>query len=449
MNWKKLWIWLLIITALLIILAIIGPKIGIISPKNIYEVTTAKATRKDITEIITASGKIQPEVEVKISSDVSGEIVELLVKEGDEVKKGQLLAKIKPDVYLSSLQRMEASLESAKANLGNAKARLAQIEAQFMQTELTYQRNKKLYEQGTISQAEYDNSFSAYKMAKAEVEAARQSVLAAEYTVKSTEASLNEANANLVRTNIYAPMSGTVSKLNVKLGERVVGTMQMAGTEMMRIADLNAMEAVVTVNENDIVRIHIGDTATIEVDAYTNDIFKGIVTSVANSSTNTTSSISSTVSTDQVATYEVKIKILPESYAHLIKSIGSPYPFRPGMSATVDIRTKNEKNVIAVPLQAVTTRPDTILLSLKIPFDHNKKKKVIECVFRISPNETIELIPVETGIQNDEWIHIIKGINENDEVVTGPFNLLSKKLKHGDRIKKIEPFKKATPIDQP
>lgn len=437
MNWRKIWIWVSLLTIFLILAVIIGRKTGLIHRGNVYEVTIGKATKRDIVEIITASGKIQPEVEVKISSDVSGEIVELLVKEGDEVKKNQLLAKIKPDVYISSLQRMEASLESAKANLGNARARLAQVEAQFVQTELTYQRNKKLYEQGTISQAEYDNSLSAYKMAKAEVEAARQSVLAAEYTVKSTEASLNEANAQLLRTNIYAPMSGTVSKLNVKLGERVVGTMQMAGTEMMRIADLNAMEVMVTVNENDIVRIHMGDTATIEVDAYSNKLFKGVVTSLANSSSNTTSGLTSTVNTDQVASYEVRIRMLPESYKHLTEK--NLYPFRPGMSATVDIRTRIEKNVLAVPLQAVVTRPDSLFKSLNIPLKEANKKKQVECVFRLtSDSKAVELVPVETGIQDDQWIHILKGVNENDEVVTGPFNILNKKLKNGDKIKKIE-----------
>ncbi len=437
MNWRKIWIWGIILTIFLILVVIVGRKTGLIQQGIVYEVTIGKATKRDIVEIITASGKIQPEVEVKISSDVSGEIVELLVKEGDEVKKGQLLAKIKPDVYLSSLQRMEASLESAKANLGNARARLAQIEAQFIQTELTYQRNKKLYEQGAISQAEYDNSLTAYKMAKADVEAARQNVVAAEFVVKSSEASLNEASAQLVRTNIYAPMSGTVSKLNVKQGERVVGTMQMAGTEMMRIADLNVMEVIVTVNENDIVRIHKGDTATIEVDAYSNDLFKGVVTSLANSSSSTTSGLTSAVNTDQVASYEVKIRMLSESYKHLTEK--NIYPFRPGMSATVDIRTRIEKNVLAVPLQAVVTRPDSLLKSLNIQAKETYKKKQVECVFRLTADrKSVELVPVETGIQDDQWVHVLSGINENDEVVTGPFNILSKKLKNGDKIKITE-----------
>ncbi|MGQ9847229.1 MAG: efflux RND transporter periplasmic adaptor subunit, partial [Bacteroidales bacterium] len=423
---------------LLILLAIIGPKIGLVN-NNLTEVTVDKSVRRNIVELITANGKIQPEAEIKISSDVSGEIVELTVKEGDEVKKGQLLAKIKPDIYISSLQRMEASLESAKANLENARARLSQIEAQFTQTELTYQRNKKLFEQGAISQAEYDNSFSAYKMSKADVEAAKQSVLAAEFTVKSTEASLNEAYANFAKTNIYAPTDGTISKLNVKLGERVVGTMQMAGTEMMRIANLNLMEVLVNVNENDIVKVHLGDTSFIELDAYPNQNFKGIVTSIANSSNLSSSTLGgASVNTDQVASYEVKIRILPESYSHLI-SDKNKYPFRPGMSATVDIRTKVEKNVLAVPVQAVVTRSDSILEKIDSTYKtNNYKKKQVECVFRLKADNTVELVPVITGIQDDQWIHILKGINEGDKVVTGPFNILSKKLKHNDKVKVLE-----------
>lgn len=438
MKIKKVGRWLIVALIVLILLAIIGPKIGLINNNDVIEVTADNATKRTIIELITANGKIQPEVEVKISSDVSGEIVELTVKEGDEVKKGQLLAKIKPDIYISSLQRMEASLESAKANWGNAKARLSQIEAQFTQTELSYQRNKKLFEQGAISQAEYDNSLSAYKMGKADVEAAKQNVLAAEFTVKSTEASLNEANANLVKTNIYAPNEGTVSKLNVKLGERVVGTMQMAGTEMLRIADLNIMEVLVNVNENDIVRVHLGDTSYIDLDAYPNQTFKGIVTSIANSSNISSSSLSGSVNTDQVANYEVKIRILPESYANLITE-KNKYPFRPGMSATVDIRTKVEKNILAVPVQSVTTRSDSLIKIMDSTYKTTgEKKKQIECVFRLKKDNTVELVPVKTGIQDDQWIHILSGLNEGDKVVTGPFNILSKKLKPNEKVKIIE-----------
>jgi len=432
MKTKKIWRWLIIVVVVLLVLAIIGPKIGLGGGGGEIEVTKGKVENRTIVELITANGKIQPEVEVKISSDVSGEIVELNVKEGDEVKKGQLLARIKPDIYISTMEGMEASLESAKANLGNARARLAQVQAQFAQTELTYNRNKKLFDQGAISQADYDNSFSAYQMGKADVDAAKQTVTSSEFNVKSTQASLKEANANLVKTSIYAPTSGTVSLLNVKLGERVVGTMQMAGTEMLRIADLNYMEVVVNVNENDIVRVHMGDTSNIDVDAYPNQTFKGIVTSIANSST-TTSSVT-TVSSDQVSNYEVKIRILPESYKNLVDN-NNLYPFRPGMSATVDIKTKTEINVLAVPVQSVTTRSDSLLRNMLPNYKStDEKKKQVECVFRLKPDNTVELIPVETGIQDDQWIHIKSGLKTGDEIVTGPFNILSKRIKHNDKV---------------
>lgn len=420
------------IVIVLLVLAIIGTELEIVGGNRKIKVTKGKVEKRTIVELITANGKIQPEVEVKISSDVSGEIVELNVKEGDEVKKGQLLARIKPDIYISTLERMEASLELAKANLANARARLAQIQAQFAQTELTYNRNKKLFEQGAISQAEYDNSYSAYQMGKADVEAAKQTVISSEFNVKSTQASLKEANANLVKTSIYAPISGTISLLNVKVGERVVGTMQMTGTEILRIANLNYMEVIVDVNENDIVRVHMGDTASIEVDAYPNQVFKGVVTSIANSSTTTASAVN--VSSDQVANYEVKIRILPESYKNIVDS-DNLYPFRPGMSATVDIKTKTEINVPAAPVQSITMRPDSLVKKILPNYKSiNEKKKQVECVFRIKPDNTVELVPVEIGIQDDQWIHIKSGLKVGDEVVTGPYNILNKQLKHNDKV---------------
>ncbi len=439
MKTKKIWRWLIVIVVVLLILAIIGPKIGLMKRGETFEVTTAKAEKRTIIETITASGNVQPEIEVKISSDVSGEIVELPIKEGDEVKRGDLLVKVKPDVYLSSFKQMEATLEASRANLGNTKARLEQIEAQFAQTELTFQRNKKLFEQGVLSQADYDNSLSAYNMGKADVEAARQSVVSAEFSVKSTEASLEEAKANLTKTIILAPNDGTISKLNVKLGERVVGTMQMAGTELLRIADLKRMEVVVSVNENDIVRVHFGDTALIDIDAYPDNTFRGVVTSIAHSSTS--SSTSGVVSADQVANYEVHIHILPESYQILIpKDNPYFYPFRPGMSATADIHTRTERNIIAVPVQAVTTRSDSIFSNKDTLKNITTigNKKLIECVFKYKPNKTVKLVPVKTGIQDDSWIQIISGINAGDEIVTGPFNILTKKLKNNDPVAKKE-----------
>ena len=446
LNIKKSFKYLIIATVILIIIAIIGKRLGWFGNENEFEINTEKATKRTIVEIITANGKIQPETEVKISSDVSGEIVELNVKEGDEVIKGDLLLKIKPDTYISGIERMEASLNSSKANFANSKARLAQVEAQFTQTELTFNRNKKLFEQGAISQSYFDNANSAYEMGKADVEAAKQTVVAADYSIKSAEASLKEANENLIKTSIYAPMSGTISKLSVEFGERVVGTMQMTGTELLRIANLNIMEVKVDVNENDIVHVKFNDTATIEIDAYTDQKFKGMVTSIANSSSSTSTSI---VSTDQVTNYEVKIRILPESYQNLIpKNNPKYYPFRPGMSATVDIQTKIERAVLSIPIQSVTTRIDStknkINKMLKKANEEQIEKKedseYKEYIFKFESNtNTVSMIKVKTGIQDNNYIQIISGVNENDEVVSAPYSVISKKLKDKSKVKKVPP----------
>jgi HlyD family secretion protein len=444
-NRKKTFRYLLVISLVLIVVAVIGKKVGWFGRGMEYEVVTEKVSKRNIVEIITSNGKIQPEKEVKISSDVSGEIVELNIKEGDEVKKGDLLLKIKPDTYISSLERMEASLSSEKANLANSKARLAQTEAQLAQTELTYQRSKKLFDQGAISQADYDNALSAYNMGKADVEAAKQTVVGSDFQVKSGEASLKEANENLVKTSVYAPMSGTVSKLNVELGERVVGTMQFTGTELLRIADLNIMEVKVDVNENDIVNVSMGDTSVIEIDAYPDNKFKGVVTSLANSSSST--GTTTTLTSDQVTSFEVKIRILPESYKMLIpKDNPLYYPFRPGMSATVDIQTQVERNIISVPIQSITTRIDSTKYKMmnQKPKTNGDKEEVKstdefkEFAFKYD-NGTVSMVEVKTGIQDNNYIQIISGLKENDEVISAPYSIISKKLKDKDKVKKVPP----------
>lgn len=445
MNRKKTFRYLLIITIALIVFAIVGKQASWFGGGTEYEVVTDKVLKRSIVEIITSNGKIQPETEVKISSDVSGEIVELNIKEGDEVKKGDLLLKVKPDTYISSLERMEASLNSAKANLANSKARLAQTEAQLAQTELTYQRSKKLFDQGAISQADYDNALSAYNMGKADAEAAKQTVVGADFQVKSGEASLKEANENLIKTSVYAPMSGTVSKLNVELGERVVGTMQFTGTELLRIADLNIMEVKVDVNENDIVHVSMGDTSIIEIDAYPDDKFKGVVTSLANSSnsTGTTTALTS----DQVTNFEVKIRILPESYKKLIpKDNPLYYPFRPGMSATVDIQTEVERNILSVPIQSITTRIDSSkykMMNQKPKTNDDKEVKVEDDEFKEYAfkyeNGTVFMVEVKTGIQDNNYIQVLSGLKENEEVISAPYSIISKKLKDKDKVKKVPP----------
>jgi HlyD family secretion protein len=442
---KKI-IWITIIGAVLLITAMLIKKY---SGNKALSITTEIAQARNLIETVSANGKIQPEVEVKISSDVSGEIVELFVKEGDRVKKGDLLCKINPLIYESNSSRMVATLNGAKANLSNAKARLEQIKASFINIENSFQRNKKLFDQDAISQADFDAAKATYEGAKADVKGAEENVNASEFNVKSTEASLKEANDNLAKTTIFSPVNGTVSKLNKEKGERVVGTAQMEGTEIMRLANLNEMEVSVDVNENDIVRVHNGDTSTIEVDAYTGRLFKGIVTEIANSA-NTTG-----VTAEQVTNFIVKIRILQESYQDLINENNKTAPFRPGMSATVDIQTKKANNVISVPIQAVTTRADSTEFKskqIKVPGNENEvvvqnendktEKKVAgikteECVFVFS-NGKAKKVNVITGIQNNDYIEIKQGIKLGDEIISGPYSAISKELKDSMEVKKVD-----------
>ncbi|MBI5220192.1 MAG: efflux RND transporter periplasmic adaptor subunit [Bacteroidia bacterium] len=434
MKAKKILRYFIIVTIILVIFAAIGKRAGWFGKDLVYKVSTEPAQKRSIVETITAKGKVQPEKEVKISSDVSGEIVDLFVREGDEVKQGDLLIKIKPDIYISALDRMKASLNSTKANLDNAKARLAQTEAQFTQTELSFKRNKGLFEKGAISQSEFDNAKSQYEMGKADVEAAKQNVKAAEFAVSSAEASLKEADENLTKTSIYAPIGGTISKLNVEKGERVVGTIQMAGTEMLRIANLNLMEVKVEVNENDIVRVKLYDTALIEVDAYLNQKFKGVVTEISNSA-NTQG-----VASDQITNFDVKVRILQESYKNLIPADNLKfYPFRPGMSATVDIQTKHVFDVLSVPIEAVTTRID----STKNKGANGKIKevktdeKIKEIIFVYKDNKVMQR-EVKTGIQDNNFIEILTGLSDKEEVVVAPYSAISKKLRDSLQVIKVD-----------
>jgi HlyD family secretion protein len=435
---------LIIILSSFLLLFIIGKKTGVIGKNKHTKVTAETVIKRNIIETVSGSGKIQPEMQVKISSDVSGEIIEMLVKECDYVKKGDLLCRIQQDIYLSSLERVQATVNSSKAGSAQSKARLIQSKAQLANTESLFKRNKKLFEQGALSEQDYESAKAQFETAKAEVEAAEQSLSAAEYNIKNAEATLKEARTNLSRTSIFSPVDGKVSKLNVEKGERVVGTAQMTGTEIMTIANLNEMEVSVDVNENDIVRIELHDTADIEVDAYLDKKFKGIVTEVANSA-NTIGT-----SADQVTNFTVKIRILRESYLDLIPKDKPDYsPFRPGMSATVDIQTSKAFNVISVPVQAVTTREDTTSYGVKeqkekkesVTVDNSKTKekeaKVVEYVFIIK-NDIALLTPVITGIQDNNYIEIKKGLNAQDEIITGPYKVVSKTLKNKTPIEKVD-----------
>ena len=422
-----------------VLLLFIGKASGVFGKPDKMEVETDLVKKRTITEIITANGKVQPEMEVKISSDVSGEIVELYIKEGEMVKEGDILLKIRPDIYQSNLDRMNAGLSSTRANLANAEARLEQSKAIFQKTDSEFKRNKSLFDQKAISLSEYEQSNANYLSTKADVEASDQNVKAAIFAVKSSEASLKEAKENLQKTTIYAPMTGTISKLSVEKGERVVGTNQMSGTELLRIANLNNMEVIVDVNENDIVKVHLNDSTIIEIDAYPGKKFKGIVTEIANSSKNTGTSIS----TDQVTNFEVKILISRNSYKELLDPKNVDFsPFRPGMSATVDIQTKTVKNVLTVPIQAVTTRSDTSKvfgISEEGKYKDSTSvgdKDPIELVFVLDKDNKVKIKEVKTGVQDADFIEIIKGLSEKDAIISGPYSAVSKKLEKGMSVTK-------------
>lgn len=414
MNRKTLLI-VLSVAILLIVLLVAGKKAGWFGKNgNLKSVSITKIEKIDIIETVAATGKIQPEVEVKLSSEVSGEIIELPIKEGQQVKKGDLLVRINPDIIQAGLNRSQASLQ-------NVRAGLQQAEASLKEAKLSYERNKELFDKGVISKAEWDRAVSAFEVA----EASKQSAF---YSVKSAQATVNEAKDNLSRTTIYAPMSGTVSKLSVELGERVVGTQQMAGTEIMRVANLSNMEVEVDVNENDIVKVQIGDSTIVEVDAYLKKEFKGLVTEIANSA-------ESALSADQVTNFRVKVRILEESYKDLLVGKPESYsPFRPGMTATVDVITNKRENIIGIPISAIVIKSDTS--STKRTYTKEKiedSDKKFECVF-VKDGETAKLRVIETGIQDDSNIEITTGLEEGEEVITGPYNLVTKILKAGDKV---------------
>lgn len=395
---------------LLIIVAVIGKKAGWFGGNVTVRVAVGKVEVNPITETVTANGKIHPETEVKISPDVSGEIVELAVREGDFVQRGALLFKIRPEIYISARDRAVAMLNSSKA-------RLAQVEAQLIQAELAFNRSKKLYEEHTISQSDFEQAESQYKVAIAEKESAQ-------YSVKSSEASLTEADENLVKTTVYSPMTGTISSLLVELGERVVGANMMTGTEVLRVADLNRMEVRVDVNENDIIKVNLGDTAIVEVDAYLDRKFTGVVTEIANSA------ITAGTTADQVTNFRVRILILRESYENLITDRNAS-PFRPGMSATVDIYTNQKSDVLTVPIQAVTTRTDTVNV------DPALKDEIRTLVF-VSDGTHALARDVQTGIQDNVNIEILSGLSEGEEIIVQPFSAISKKLSDSTLIEVVD-----------
>ncbi len=442
MNKKLIWI----IVALVVVIAVlIGlKKSGMIGKEEGIKVTAENAVLRTVTETVNASGKVYPEVEVKISPDISGEIVDLYVNEGDSVRKGQVLAKIYADIYLTQREQVEAGVNQSKAQLSNSTASMVGLKAILDNSKITYERQKKLLDEKVISLSEFQQAEQAYLTAQANYNAAREGLKSSQASIQSAEAQLLKADKDLSRTVITSPMDGMISLLNVKQGERVAGNSFNIGTEMMRVADMSSIEVRVDVGENDIPKVKLGDTAMVEVDAYTNRKFKGIVYKIANPNT----SSSSTTTSADVTNYKVHIRLLPSSYTDLVKS-GKGFPFRPGMSASADIQTKTKQNVISVALNAVTTRDKK---SDKAPGDDKTDSKTAQTqttntvksvssdddietvVFVLQRDNKVKRVKVKTGIQDLNNIEILDGLQVGDQVITGPYSIVSKTLKDGNLV---------------
>jgi HlyD family secretion protein len=450
---KKRWIWIGAILLLLIITLLGLKQAGVIGKEESTKVSVEKVVKRSITEVVTASGKVYPEIEVKISPDISGEIVELTVQEGDSVQKGQLLARIYADIYATQRDQAAAGVTQQMAQVQNASASLESFKARLEQTERQYKRQKQLFDDKVISRLEFEQAESAYLTAKADYAAAQQSIRSGQAGVQSAQASLSRAQKDLGRTSVLAPMNGVVSLLNVKKGERVVGNSMMAGTEMMRVADMRVIEVRVDVGENDIPKVKIGDTAVVEVDAYSKRKFTGIVTQIA--STNRGVGGTTQVSSTDVTNYEVRIRLDPSSYQDLFNpNRPKSFPFRPGMSASADIQTKTHANVLSVPINAVTTRDKSD--TGKAAIDEKKIKKeepannnnnqgepkgdvedMEEVIFVLQADGTVKRIKVRTDIQDMSHIEVLSGVKEGDEVVTGPYTVVSKLLREGMKVKVV------------
>jgi len=451
--------WILIGLGGLIVLLIILSKAGAFGKDEGLKVTAEKVQKRTITEIVNASGKIYPEDEVKVSPDISGVITELTVQEGDTVKRGQLLARIDPDVYniqrsqaASGVAQSQAQVSSVQAQVSNAQAALDALDAQMEQAQKAYDRSKKLFDDKVISRSEMDAAETTLRSAKANYNAAKEgirstqaNVQSARANVQTAQASLQKANKDLSRTAIIAPRDGVVSLLNVKMGESVSGNSFTVGTEILRIADMSKIEIRVDVGENDIPKVKLGDSALVEVDAYSDRKFKGIVTQIASSNNGAAAQSALSNATNDVTQYKVYIRILPESYADLLGK--GTFPFRPGMSANADIQTKTHKNVLSVPINAVTTRDksdstDKAVTKKKDESDVKPTSSLEDelevVVFIIDKAGKVSKANVKTDIQDINNIEITEGLKEGDLVVTGPYDVVSKTLKVGKQVKVVD-----------
>jgi len=447
---KKKAIW--IIGSLLVIIVVLMAlkKGGVIGKEEGVKVATEKAARKTIIETVNASGKVYPEIEVKVSPDVSGEITELTVLEGDSVRRGQVLARVYADIYNSQREQAAALVNQQQATVENSRAQLESLQSAMELAERTYNRQKQLLDEKVISRAEFEQAENTYRSAKANYNAALQGIRSGQAGVASAKASLDRASKDVSRTVVTAPMDGVISLLNVKLGERVVGNSMMAGTEMMRIADMSRIEVRVDVGENDIPKVHLGDSAIVEVDAYTNRKFKGIVTQIASSSVNA-GAASQVSSTTDVTNYKVYIRLLPDSYKDLMNKGIKTFPFRPGMTASADIQTKTKSNVLAVEINAVTTREKGTDKVVNSGSDEKKEQGIDnegsgnalspdldEVVFVLKPDGTVKKVAVKTDIQDINHIEITSGLKAGDEVIVAPYNVVSKTLKDGMKVMKTD-----------
>lgn len=449
MKKRKIW-WVIIGLVLLVVVLLALKSGGVIGKEEGLKVSTEKVVKRTIIETVNASGKVYPETEVKISPDISGEIVELKYDEGDSVKKGAVLARIYADIYSTQRNQAAAVVDQQEAIVANSKAQLESLKSAQEFAQRTYDRQKQLLAEKVISAAEFEQAENNLRTAKANYNAALQNIRSGEASIASANASLERADKDLSRTAVLATMDGVVSLMNVKKGERVVGNSMMAGTEMMRIADLSVMEVQVDVGENDIPKVNMGDSALIEIDAYNNRKFKGIVTKIASSNT-TAGSVAATATTNDVTNYKVHIRILPSSYKDLLDpSKPRKFPFRPGMNASADIQTTTKPNVIAASINAVTTREKgTDNVANK---DQNDKKPeegiqeevktglgsdLDEVVFVLQPDGTVKRVKVRTGIQDINYIEVLGGLKEGDEIITAPYNVISKTLKDGTKVKVV------------
>ena len=440
MNKKIIWIGAVLVIVIGLLIGL--KKAGVLGKEKGIEVTVEAVQLRTITESVNASGKVYPEIEVKVSPDISGEIVNLFVEEGDRVTKGQVLAKIYADIYSSQRDQVTASVNQVKAQYENVKAAISGLKTAYDNTKATNERYKKLFADKIVSRAEYEQTEQAYRSAESSYNSAKESIKSGEAQIQGVKAQLARAEKDLARTIITCPMDGIVSLMNVKKGERVVGTAQMTGTEMMRVADMKSIEVRVDVGENDITKVKLGDTALVEVDAYNNRKFKGVVYKIANPVT----AISGAASSAEVANYKVHIRLLPEEYADLAKD-NNIFPFRPGMTASADIQTKSKRNVITVPLNAVTTRDakgEGKNTEVTKSSANNSTEKapttvdedVSEVVFVLQKDNKVKMVKVKTDIQDLNFIEV-SGVKVGDKIITGPYSTVSRTLKDGSLVTEV------------